>query len=93
MDTFFKQPVDILDYDADFTRWLSSTDVVTSATASIDIVGELAIDAIQIPAEGNLVKVWLSGGVNLGRYKISVRAATAEGRTKEVDFILRVKDC
>lgn len=93
MDTFFKQPSDVLDYDVDFSRWLPAGDTITSATADIDIVGEVTINAIQIPSDGLTVKLWLAGGVTNGRYKVTVHAATTQGRSKEVDFILRVRDC
>ena len=92
MDIFTKQPADILDYDADFTPWLPDGDMVTSAIAVVDVVGDLAIDAVGISVDGMIIKVWVSGGLNNGRYKITVTGTTAHGRTKEVDFIIRVRD-
>lgn len=93
MDVKFKQPADILDYPAEFNRFLPDGDTITSATAVIDVVGELAVDALQFPPDGQTVVVWLSGGVDGARYKVTVLANTALGRTKEVDFTIRVRDC
>lgn len=92
MDIFYKQPVDILDYDVDYGQWLPDGDQVTSANATVDIVGELQVDAIQIPVDGLTVKVWLSGGLANGRYKVTCTAMTQGGRTKEKEFLLRVKE-
>lgn len=90
MRTEKKQAADQLDYDVDFSGWLPEGDVITTAIPSVDIVGELVIDQVQYT--GQIVKVWLSGGVNGGVYKITVIASTSQGRIKEIEFRLRVRD-
>jgi hypothetical protein len=37
-------------------------------------------------------KLWVSGGTHKERYKIAVVAATSQGRTKEVNFQIKIKD-
>ena len=37
-------------------------------------------------------KLWVSGGTDKIRYKISVVATTSQGRTKEVNFQIKIKD-
>lgn len=89
MQTFLKQPGDTLDYDADFSNWLPDGDTITSATATIDVAGELAINAVQVLSP--IVKVWAEGGADRATYKITVTAATEGGRIKETEFRLRIK--
>jgi hypothetical protein len=37
-------------------------------------------------------KLWVSGGIHKDRYKVSVVVATSQGRTKEVNFQIKIKD-
>lgn len=93
MDTFTKQTRDQLDYDVDFSIWIPEGDIITTAEATLDIEGDLQIDATQIDPElGQIIKVWLSGGIDGKTYKITVAASTSQGRVKETEFRLRVKD-
>jgi hypothetical protein len=93
-----KQPGDLIDFDIDFSRWLTETDIVTTAVAVVapayDAVTNpsgVQITAVQISNPD--VKVWCSGGVDGKTYKVTLTASTSEGRIKEVDFQIRVKDC
>jgi hypothetical protein len=93
-----KQPADQRDYGLDFSPWLPDGDLVTTAEATVSPAYDPVDnpDGVQIEStqlNGLEVKVWLSGGVSGKTYKITVVAATAGGRVKEVDFQLRVKDC
>lgn len=89
-----KRPDDRLDYDVEYERWLSDGDTVQSADAEIEDAGTvtpLAIDSVQV--FGSLVKVWLSGGVDGVSYSVKVTATSTEGRVKEIEFIVRVREC
>ena len=93
MDTFTKQVRDQLDYDVDFSVWIPEGDIITTSEATLDVTGELVIDATQIdPDTGQIIKVWLSGGVDGKTYTITVVGSTSQGRIKETEFRLRVKD-
>ena len=91
LGTQIKQPADRLDYDISFEDWLPEGDFVETATASVSPTGELAIDDILVLSP--LVKVWLSDGLNGGSYKVTVTATTNQGRVKETDFKVRVRNC
>jgi hypothetical protein len=91
LGTQIKQPADHLDYDISFADWLPDDDFVETATASVSPTGELVITDILVLSP--LVKVWLSDGVDGGSYKITVIATTNQGRVKETDFKIRVRDC
>lgn len=86
---FKRQSVDDrLDYDIDFARWLSEDDTISDATATAD---GLDIEAVQV--FGQIVKVWVSGGVAGKSYQVDVTATTADGRVKDECFMIRISEC
>lgn len=91
MKLFQKQPADTLDYDIDFSMWLTDDDAITAATALSSVPAELAIGSVVHTDQA--VKVWVSGGLAGKAYKVTATATTALGRVKEIDFKIRVKDC
>jgi hypothetical protein len=90
MQTYTKQPIDQLDYDVDFSRWIPDGDTITSATAVLDVEDDLIVESVAISSP--IVKVWLSGGTDKAAFVVTVTASTAGGRVKETEFKLRVKD-
>ncbi len=90
LGTVRKRPDDLLDYDVTFERWLSDGDTITDATAESDPIGA-TIDRVEI--FGDIVKVWISGGIAGNSHKINVTATTTQGRVKEVTFNLRIVEC
>lgn len=85
-----KDPADRLDYDVDYgARWLPTGDVIQSATATI--TGSTAT-ADQVDVSSDAVKVWISGGAAGDTAIVTVRAVTAQGRTKEISFRLRIRE-
>lgn len=85
-----KRPGDRLDYDIDFSRWLSPNDRITNAMAVSSNPYEAVIDAIQFT--GQAMKVWISGGHEQNTYDILVTAHTLDGRIKEESFELRIRN-
>lgn len=93
LGTYIKQPSDRLDYDIDYTEWLTSGDTVISATVVIDITetSGLTIDT-PIISGGVIVKLWVNDGVNGRTYKATVTATTDQGRIKQDEVRFKVKD-
>lgn len=88
---FPKQPNEILDYDIDFTRWLENTDGDQGLTASVAVAPPgITIDRHVV--SGGVVKVWLSGGENGQQYKVTATLVTVNGRRKEGEIMIRVKE-
>ena len=85
-----KAPADVLDYDVNYSRWLSSGDTLSAVVASALPAGELEIISSQV--SGQTAKIWLSGGVIGETYEITVTATTTGGRVKEETFKIRVKE-
>ena len=85
-----KQPADVLDYDIDFADWITDGDVISSGTVTIEPPGELVSNTQQIYSP--TVKIWLQGGVDGSQYKVTLLASTTQGRVKEVEFKVRVRE-
>ncbi|CAH0532144.1 virion associated protein [Ralstonia phage UAM5] len=87
-----KSAAEQLDYDIDFSLWMSDGDVLQSAAVAITPSdGSLAVQSYEI--NGSVVKVWLSGGDPGLSYNVAVTVATAAGRIKEACFKIRVRGC
>lgn len=98
--TMIKQPADQVDYDVDFSKWIPQGDTLTMAA----VTAELAMpaptideDAVPLVIEsyelhGLIVKVWARGGQDGESYKVTVVAATEQGRVKETEFRVRVRN-
>lgn len=88
LGSFRQQPADVLDYDIDYSEWLPEGDVITEV-AAVAVPSSLTVArVIQSPR----VKIWCSTGVNGVTYKVTVTATTNDGRVKQVEFRLKVKD-
>lgn len=90
MNLFQKQPADQLDYDLDFSDWLTPTDTITGVVAVSNVPTELEV--LSASVTGPLVKIWLRGGVNGTTYKVTSTISTQEGRIKELEFKIRVRE-
>lgn len=89
LGSFIKQPVEVIDYDIDYSQWLTVGDNVESCVVTVDTAG-LDIDATFI--NDPRVKIWVSGGVNGVTYKVTATTTTADGRVKQDEFRVKVKD-
>lgn len=90
MNLFQKQPADQLDYDLDFSDWLTDEDTITGAVATSSVPEELIVQSVSI--SGSVVKIWIAGGVSGATYKITATITTSLGRIKELEFKIRVRD-
>lgn len=98
--SFVKQPAENLDYDIDFSQFLSDGDVLASTgnpavPSPLNVVvspAGLTIGPTFVTENGLTIKQWLSGGTNGVRYKITLTATSNGGRVKQVEFAIRVKD-
>lgn len=91
--SYRKQPAEHLDYDIDLSRWLPEGDQVNASSTTIAPTGDP--DDLRL-ASRNLfddrVKLWLEGGRDGVRYKVTTRIETEAGRIKEVELNISVKD-
>ena len=90
-----KHPLEIDDWDVDYADWMPSGDGVDFITTSVRVLSgpdttPLVVDKTQATAK--TVKVWLSGGADGAKYRVQVTCNTMNGRVKEAEFDIAVKE-
>lgn len=86
---FTKQPVEVQDYDIDFTDYLTAlSDTAVSHVVSV----ETGLTLMASNLTSGIVKVFVSGGVDGNQYKVSATITTAGGRVKQGDIIIKVRE-
>ena len=83
-----KQPVDVQDYDIDYSEWLPEGDTLVSAT--VDTPNGITLDSYLVDTP--IVKIWVSGGTAGQSYKFQIIGTTEYGRVKETELVVRVKE-
>lgn len=87
--TFTKQPIEKLDYDVLYDDWLTPGDGLKSVELTIDKPG-LTLTHQNVSAFA--LKAWLAGGENGVTYKVTVTVETDDGRIKQDEFKIKVKE-
>lgn len=86
---FTKQPVEVQDYDIDFTGYLEfHNDAALSHTAAV----ETGLTLLSSTLTDGVVKVFVSGGTDGTTYKVSATITTQGGRVKQGDILVKVKE-
>lgn len=84
-----QQPRDVRDYDIDYGEFFPQDDVMVAADVTVEPATGLTVTyALQHPR----VKVWVQDGVAGATYKVTVVAYTNDGRAKEEELKVRIKD-
>lgn len=89
LGNFTKQPVDVVDYDVDYSEWLTTGDNVQSTEVTVTPTG-LTIESVFV--NDPRIKVWCSGGTDGTTYKLTLTTTTADGRVKQDEFRVKVKE-
>ncbi|WP_339886468.1 hypothetical protein [Vreelandella maris] len=94
LGTFTMQPADEWDYDIDYSEWMPESDglsenVAPEVTASPE---GLMVESVTRDYDNKRVKVWLSGGVDGERYKVEITTRTREGRVRQDEFFVIVRE-
>lgn len=100
---FIKQPLDVLDYDVDMSKWFIplETDYIESVSISTKALrgdSNISLGSTDNPPFillGDIpvsFKIWITGGIHGMDYQVSCHVVTKEGRHKEIEFRVRVKD-
>ena len=91
--TFQKQPIDVQDFDIDFSDWL--TDMVDTAPGPVGFTVEIDGAGLTLLAHtltDGVVKVWTSGGTDGTTYKITATVTTTGNRVKQAEIKVKVKE-
>lgn len=96
LDTFDKQPVEVLDFDVNYAEWLANKgDTIAAITVTVETgltVGD-GTNGAPAPSHSNgVVKAWFVGGVDGQSYKATYLVTTGAGRIKSAEILIRVKE-
>lgn len=90
--TVTQQPNDVKDYDIDFDEWFPVGDTITTAVVTASPTMIEAPSTVIAPS-GRRVKVWVyDGGVDGLTYTLTLRASTSDGRVKEVELLVKIRE-
>lgn len=84
-----KDPQAVLDWQFNWSNWLSAGESITG-TPVVTVDSGLTKDSQS--NTGNTVTVWLSGGTLGTLYKVACRVTTNQGRTDERTIGIRITD-
>jgi len=87
MTTFIKDPSSVLDFGFDWSDWLDTDDSVSTSTWNVPT----GITRDSDTNTSTTTTIWLSGGTVGSKYKITNRMVTANGRTVERSFYVKVE--
>jgi hypothetical protein len=96
LEKFVKQPSEVKDYDIDYTAWLTpiNDEVDTTAIAIVCTSdpqdSSLVCDSIMLTPSS--VKLWISGGTNGQKYKLTATTSTTGGRVDESELVFTIKE-
>jgi len=96
LGSYVQQPAETVDYDIDYSEFLPDTDELASATPPTVAItpggpSGLEVAAVNV-ASPQWLKILLRGGVSGQRYKVEVTATTNEGRVRQDEFHVFVRD-
>lgn len=88
IETYNKDPDEVLDYQFDWTSWLASGETISSATVSANT--GLTVDSST--DDGSIVTGWISGGTAGTAYNVKCKIATNASRTGVRRIKINVKN-
>lgn len=91
LDTQIKQPIEKLDYDIEYADWLTPGDGVTASNVTVTVDAP-SLTVAFFTTSGTVLKIWLTGGTHGVTYRVSVTVETDDGRIKQDEFKVKVKE-
>lgn len=88
MKTFIKDPNSILDYGFDWSDWLDTDDTVSTSAWTVPS----GITEHSDSKTTTTTTIWLSGGTIGRQYRIQNRIVTADGRTADRSFYVKIEN-
>jgi hypothetical protein len=92
LNHFTKQPSANKDYDFNWSDWLRVGDDLASAVVTVTPASGLTLGTMTIDGIDNIVKQFVSGGVDGSDYKLTCRITTTQGRVDECEIYILVRD-
>lgn len=90
LGTVVKQPIDVIDVVVDFTKFFKArqSDSIVSCVSAADAGITLGTNEIS----GRRIRQWQSGGADGTSYKVTLTMTSQEGRVKQVEYRVRVRE-
>jgi hypothetical protein len=88
LSKYTQQPAEVIDYAVDFGPWVRDRN---DNVVAFEALADPGLD-IEASRQDDVVRVVASGGSSGTRYKVTVRASTAGGLVREVEFLVTVKE-
>ena len=90
LGTVTQQPADVQDYDIEFNEWFPPGDEIIGC--EISVKPEMPMPP-SYAIQAQRVKVWIyEGGTNGLKYQVTICPTTNDGRKKEVELFVRIKE-
>lgn len=89
------QPEEDLDYDVDFNDFLPTGDDIDDVVATARCLkghDTPALEPYRVEFAQGVVKTWIRGGANGSKWRVELSMTTVEGRIKEAEFDVIVKE-
>lgn len=90
LEKFDKQPVEVLDYDINFSDWMQAGDTINGLTVTADT--GITVNSSSYNVNTHTVKVWLAAGIDGNTYKVTATITTTNGRTKQAEIKIKVRE-
>ena len=95
LNRYEKQPSERKDYEVDYSEWLAGTNDTLDDTfievLCLTTPGDTAL-LVTTQTAANKIVLWVSGGTDRTKYKVTVRVSTVAGRIDESELIFTIKD-
>lgn len=96
LKTHTKQPADRIDYDFDYSKWLTSGDEIATAVITVDqgsiVEGDVLLEVSGAVVLPTYVKAWVWGGTAGVTGKVTCTITTTHNRVKQDEIKIRVKE-
>jgi hypothetical protein len=89
---FGQQPVECLDYDLDYSKWLNADDEILSFKTLVTPDEEGGLKVARSYNNNPRIKLYLDGGKDGSVYKVEVTITTRDDRVKQDEFKIKVKE-
>ena len=96
LGNFTKQPVEIIDYDIDYSEWLAPVaddlDAVHTFVECLSDPADTSLQVDRVRFTATTVKLWIKGGTHGARYKDTVTVTTTYERVDQSELIFTIKE-
>lgn len=90
-----QQPRERLSWDVSFREWMPAGDEIATADVTVRRLAGDGADPLvvhDVRTSPTMVQVWLEAGTAGDKWRVEILAETVEGRKREAEFDITVKE-